>query len=190
MPRDGSATRERILTAAMTRFVEQGYDKTSLREIADDVGVTKAALYYHFRTKEDIVRSAMAGILDQVHAFGAWAAARPRTPKGDEELVDRLIAFADGEAGQAMRFVQANPTAMAAAQHDATVAQLIDVVSAITGEGASAEAGLRAVLTYAAVMITLVGDGESPLPFPGDPAERRAAARKVALELVAGIRRG
>ncbi|MCL1872308.1 MAG: hypothetical protein FWF90_18105 [Promicromonosporaceae bacterium] len=63
-------------------------------------------------------------------------------------------------------------------------------MGAITGAGASAEDGLRATLTYAAVMIALVGDGEAPVPFPGDPAERRAAARRVALELVAGIRRG
>ncbi|QAY70699.1 TetR/AcrR family transcriptional regulator [Xylanimonas protaetiae] len=190
MPRDGSETRERILTAAMQRFVEQGYDKTSLREIAEDVGVTKAALYYHFRTKDDIVRTALAGILDQVHSFGAWAAARPRTPQGDAELVDRLLAFADGDAGQAMRFVQANPTAMTGAQHDATIARLVDVVGAVTGDSASAEDGLRAVLAYAAVMVTLVGNGEGPLPVPGGPEERRAAARRVALELVSGIGRG
>jgi AcrR family transcriptional regulator len=36
-------------------FAEQGYDKTSLREIAEQVGVTKAALYYHFPSKEQIL---------------------------------------------------------------------------------------------------------------------------------------
>lgn len=189
MPRDGSETRKRILTAAMTRFVEQGYDKTSLREIAEDVGVTKAALYYHFRTKDDIVRTAMAGIVDQVHAFGAWAADRPRTPQGDAELVDRLLAFADGDAGMAMRFVQANPTALPGTEHGTTVAQLFGVVGAVAGEGATAEDGLRALLTYAAVMITFVGNGAGPLPLPGSPEERRAAARRVALELVSAIRR-
>ena len=190
MPRDGSGTRERILTAAMTRFVEQGYDKTSLREIADDVGVTKAALYYHFRTKEDIVSNAMAGVLDRVRELRAWAATRPLTPEGDAELVDRLLEFTEGEVGQAMRFIQANPTAVAAAQHDATVAQFVDVVGAITGEGASTEAGLRAVLAYVAVMMTLMGGGQGPVSLPGTHAERRAASRRLALELLAGIRRG
>ena len=47
-------TRAQILDAARELFVEQGYDKTSLREVADSVGVTKAALYYHFRSKEDL----------------------------------------------------------------------------------------------------------------------------------------
>ena len=48
-------TRERILDVAADLFVEQGYDKTSLREIAQRVGFTKAALYYHFASKADIL---------------------------------------------------------------------------------------------------------------------------------------
>lgn len=48
-------TRTQILDAARNRFVEHGFDKTSLREVADDVGVTKAALYYHFPSKEDLL---------------------------------------------------------------------------------------------------------------------------------------
>ena len=47
--------RERILDVALELFNEQGYDKTSLREIAERLGVTKAALYYHFERKEDIL---------------------------------------------------------------------------------------------------------------------------------------
>ncbi len=50
-----SDTRQDILDAALVLFSEQGYDKTSLREIAEQVGVTKAALYYHFRSKQDIL---------------------------------------------------------------------------------------------------------------------------------------
>lgn len=48
-------TRERILDVALDLFVEQGFYKTSLREIADRLGVTKAALYYHFPSKADIL---------------------------------------------------------------------------------------------------------------------------------------
>jgi AcrR family transcriptional regulator len=53
--RPRGATRERILDVALELFNEQGYDKTSLREIAERLGVTKAALYYHFERKEDIL---------------------------------------------------------------------------------------------------------------------------------------
>lgn len=49
------STRERILDVALDLFVDQGYDGTSLREIAERLGVTKAALYYHFESKDDIL---------------------------------------------------------------------------------------------------------------------------------------
>ena len=48
-------TRERILTVANELFIEQGYEGTSLREIADRLDITKAALYYHFRSKDEIL---------------------------------------------------------------------------------------------------------------------------------------
>jgi AcrR family transcriptional regulator len=53
-PSAGS-TRERILDIALELFTERGYEKTSLRDIAERLGTTKAALYYHFERKEDIL---------------------------------------------------------------------------------------------------------------------------------------
>lgn len=50
-------TRRRIQDVALDLFAEQGYEKTSLREIAERLDVTKAALYYHFKTKEEILVS-------------------------------------------------------------------------------------------------------------------------------------
>src|ERR1700761_8611546 len=55
-PTDGPAsTRQRILDIALDLFTEKGYDKTSLREIAAEVGFSKAAVYYHFASKDDIL---------------------------------------------------------------------------------------------------------------------------------------
>jgi AcrR family transcriptional regulator len=48
------STRERILDVALDLFTEKGYDQTSLREIAEHLGFSKAALYYHFASKEEI----------------------------------------------------------------------------------------------------------------------------------------
>ena len=53
-----SDTRQRILDVALDLFTEQGYDGTSLREIAEQLGITKAAIYYHFESKEDILDGA------------------------------------------------------------------------------------------------------------------------------------
>ena len=48
-------TRERILEVARELFTDNGYEGTSLREIADRLGFTKAALYYHFQSKEQLL---------------------------------------------------------------------------------------------------------------------------------------
>jgi AcrR family transcriptional regulator len=86
--------RQRILDVALELFNEQGYDKTSLREIADRLGVTKAALYYHFERKEDIllelhlrlhelgrdVLERLDALEDERDAYRLWP-----------ELVDRFI---------------------------------------------------------------------------------------------------
>ena len=49
------STRDRILDVALDLFIEKGFDKTSLREIAEQLGFSKAALYYHFASKDDIL---------------------------------------------------------------------------------------------------------------------------------------
>jgi AcrR family transcriptional regulator len=64
-----TSTRDRILDVALDLFIEKGYDKTSLREIAEQLGFTKAALYYHFESKADIL---MALHL-RLHEFGREA---------------------------------------------------------------------------------------------------------------------
>jgi AcrR family transcriptional regulator len=46
--------REQILSTAKHLFIQHGYHGLSMREIAEAVGVTKAALYYHFKDKEEL----------------------------------------------------------------------------------------------------------------------------------------
>jgi AcrR family transcriptional regulator len=71
-------TRTEILEVARELFSEQGYEATSLREIAERLGITKAALYYHFKSKDEILRALLA-------------------PMGDvlTELLERLEAARD-----------------------------------------------------------------------------------------------
>jgi AcrR family transcriptional regulator len=52
-------TRQQILDTAQRLFIERGYIATSLQMIADELGLTKAAVYYHFRAKSDILHAAM-----------------------------------------------------------------------------------------------------------------------------------
>jgi AcrR family transcriptional regulator len=62
-------TVERIRTAALALFSRQGYERTSLREIADELGFTKAALYYHYRSKEDLLAAVLEPLLTELEAL-------------------------------------------------------------------------------------------------------------------------
>ncbi len=53
---------ETILAAAATLFRAQGYASTSMQEIADAVGLSRPALYYHFKNKEELLGSLVEGI--------------------------------------------------------------------------------------------------------------------------------
>lgn len=50
-----SSMREKILLESTRLFVERGYDGVSIREIAEACNITKAALYYHFLDKEQLL---------------------------------------------------------------------------------------------------------------------------------------
>jgi AcrR family transcriptional regulator len=68
----GASTRERILDVALELFTDQGFDGTSMREIAERLDISKPAIYYHFASKEEIL---MALHL-RLHEFGKAALAR------------------------------------------------------------------------------------------------------------------
>jgi AcrR family transcriptional regulator len=68
-------TRQQVLDTAVELFAERGYDSTSLQMIADRMGLTKAAVYYHFHAKSDILQAisapvvaAIGELLDRVEA--------------------------------------------------------------------------------------------------------------------------
>lgn len=83
-------TRARIVSVALTLFAEKGYEATSLQDIAREMGLTKPAVYYHYRGKQEIlddlaepVRTALAALLDR-------ARAQPLGPQRTEILVTGL----------------------------------------------------------------------------------------------------
>src|SRR3954452_17775902 len=60
----GGGTKALILATAQRLFDEQGYDATSLRQIAESVGMTKAAVYYHYPAKEHLLLELTRPMLD------------------------------------------------------------------------------------------------------------------------------
>jgi AcrR family transcriptional regulator len=94
--RTPSPARERIITAALDLFAEHGVGGTSLQMIADAVGVTKAAVYHQFPTKQEIVVAAAETELALVEAAVAAAEAEAETSPDNarQVLVSRIIDLA------------------------------------------------------------------------------------------------
>lgn len=84
-------TSRRIQQAALELFTSHGYDKTSLREIADRLGFTKAALYYHFPSKEQLLDSLVTPMLTEYESvLDACATQRPG-PSRRRHLVEAYL---------------------------------------------------------------------------------------------------
>jgi AcrR family transcriptional regulator len=62
-------TRRRILASAAEVFAEHGYSGASMRDIAERLGITKAALYYHFTSKEDLLDGLVHPVMQSMADF-------------------------------------------------------------------------------------------------------------------------
>jgi AcrR family transcriptional regulator len=80
----------RIATTAIDLFAQYGVGATTLQMIADRIGVTKAAVYHQFKTKEGIVIAAMEVELGKLEAALTKAEAEPG-PRAREALLEQVI---------------------------------------------------------------------------------------------------
>jgi len=84
-------TRQRILDIALDLFITQGYDATSIRQIAERLGFSKASIYYHFASKQDILMA----LHYKLHEVGREALSSVQVPATSPEawmaLLDQLI---------------------------------------------------------------------------------------------------
>src|ERR1022692_1730804 len=104
-------TRARIQQVAVELFTEHGYEGTSLREIAERLNVTKAALYYHFKSKEDIVRSLVEDYYGQMDALIAWGREQPRTADVRSDILSRYVSIV-AEGDKVFRMLHQNQAAV------------------------------------------------------------------------------
>lgn len=81
MPRARVDTKSEIRQVAAELFAHQGYEKTSLREVAEQLGITKAALYYHFPSKSDLMRGIVEPFIDDIEVLLAEREAEPLDPR-------------------------------------------------------------------------------------------------------------
>ncbi|MGW1159810.1 TetR/AcrR family transcriptional regulator [Streptomyces sp. NPDC002513] len=174
------STRQRIQDIALELIAEQGYEKTSLREMAERLGVTKAALYYHFKSKEEIVVSLFRDLTGPIEDLIEWGVRQPHTLDTKRELIRRYSqALADAEPLH--RFIQENQVTVRELGIGDIVRdqtrRLHDILLAPSGSLVDHVRCVSALFTLQAGLI-------APQSAESDPEKRRRAVLEVAVDLV------
>ena len=182
-------TRQRALDVALELFAEQGYEKTSLREIAERLDVTKAALYYHFASKEALLAGIVDSLVEPADELVAWSRTQPRTTELRREYLRRLAELLQGRWSRWISFVQQNQPVLR--DHSETgqkmQSRLLLLCAPIIEPEAVLQDQLRSLLGLLAVYLGNLAPASAMLRsfgFDATPEELTAAAMDVALELV------
>jgi AcrR family transcriptional regulator len=180
---NGRDTRSRLRELALQLFAEQGYEKTSLREIAERLGVTKAALYYYFKSKEDIVRSLVEDYVAELDDLIGWAKCQPPSAASRAEIVRRYLHIvANGTA--VFRMLHQNQAAVsslaAAKERGELFKERLDaLVDLLSGPDATLRDRIRAASCVMSVSFCCMHYQDRA----SSPAELEDAVLDVALEL-------
>jgi len=94
MSAPGDDRRAQIFAAGARLFAEQGYERTSLQQVADVLGVTKPALYYYYASKEALLYEITTFVMDRVLSDIVQVVESDQTPPAKlRDLVGRYLRF-------------------------------------------------------------------------------------------------
>jgi AcrR family transcriptional regulator len=91
--RQPEVTRAQILDAARTFFGQYGYASTNTEELVRSVGLTRGALYHHFRDKKDLFRGVVELVIEE--SVEKVSADHPREPENWEAVIDGTLTYLD-----------------------------------------------------------------------------------------------
>lgn len=91
MPRDGTATRKRILDAAQALILERGYAGTTVDNVLTAVGITKGAFFYHFKSKDDLAKALLQRFADEDAEI--YRQTRARAEKLSSDPLQQMLIF-------------------------------------------------------------------------------------------------
>ncbi|ORV08601.1 TetR family transcriptional regulator [Mycobacterium celatum] len=156
-----SAAQTRILDAALRLIAENGVGGTSLQMIADDIGVTKAAVYHQFKTKDEIVIALTERELGGLEEALEAAEAEDDGTRAREMLLERVIDVAVERRGAAST-LQFDPVIVRLlAEHQPFqqfIQRLYSVLVGDAGDDARVTAAMLSGAIAVGVMHPLVAD--------------------------------
>lgn len=154
--RKGAATRSRILAEALRLFADKGVEGTSIRDIALAVGIVDAALYRHFRSKDDIVSEVFllhyGALAEAVADIGNRQQAFAQTVR---QLVEHFCTLFDEQPAVFAFILLKQHDHLAGVQDDANVVETLSQImqrAHKAGDIAIADANLAAAMALGAVI--------------------------------------
>jgi AcrR family transcriptional regulator len=97
--RERGSARQRVLDVAAELFGSRGYERTPLRVVADSLGLSKAAIYYHFKAKEDLLLAMVSPVLDRIDELIDSAGPRLRSSSERRRFLAGYVDELTGHAG-------------------------------------------------------------------------------------------
>jgi AcrR family transcriptional regulator len=162
------STRARILTEAVDMFIQRGYHRTTLRQLADRLGITKTAILYHFPAKDRIVSALLEPFVEALEAAFDRAAGYP-LPECRQVLLEGILdTYLDFR--QLLQMARTDATVFT---HEPLFHRFMRLPARAVEIMIGPDADLRDRVWAVQLMGTL---GDSVLLFAeGDPADLRAA---------------
>ncbi|WP_433710448.1 TetR/AcrR family transcriptional regulator [Nocardia sp. CA-084685] len=150
-------SRQRLIDAAVALFIRHSFAGTSLQMIADELGFTKAAIYYHFRTREQLLLAVLQPLLQQLRSV-IETAEQQRTARARAESMLNGYAELVAASRSIAAVVTTDPSVIRVVREQADWREVIDRPVALLAEPTSGPAG---VIAATAVLTGLAGAASS-----------------------------
>jgi AcrR family transcriptional regulator len=175
-----SAAQSRIIEAALGLFAEHGISGTSLQMIADALGVTKAAVYHQYNTKDEIVLAVTQVVLARLEAAVTAAEAERSRARARALLIAEMVDLAVEQRGMA-GVLQRDPVMLRFLESHAPFRRVMVRVNRVLMGGAS---DTRARVQTATVAAAVAGAVIHPLVLDLDDESLRSLLLKQVRKLL------
>lgn len=180
-----SPAQTRILDAALQLIAEHGVGGTSLQMIADAIGVTKAAVYHQFKTKEQIVIALTERELGGLEEALEAAETQVHQPRARELLLERVIDVAVERRGAAST-LQFDPVIVRLLAEHRPFQQFIARLYGVLVDDAAEDARVSAAMLSGAIAVGVM----HPLVADIDDESLRSQLRRITRRLIGAERPG
>ncbi|MEX5707351.1 TetR/AcrR family transcriptional regulator [Parafrankia sp. FMc6] len=185
----GVDTRARILSAAVELFAERGYAGTSVRDISERLGVTKAALYYHFSSKETILDALISPFVSRLEQLVELARQDPAPPP--RAILEGMVALLVETGGVLCAFANDPSVLHRRIGKDDITSQQEVIVRAIAGPDPTPARMLRARCALGCIQSGVLGTAVERVRGAAGGPEAAGAGRATSVTTTGvGIARG